>query len=305
MAKRAAVDDGIVVVGARSYPLRDAYHSLLRMRWSGVLAVIATLYLVANLVFAAGYTLTGGIHGARPGSLRDAFFFSVQTLGTMGYGTMAPSSTLANGLVVAESIAGVVLTALATGIVFTRFSQTRGELVFTSRICISPMNGIPTVAMRVGNDRASAIVDAVVRVVVTRTEKTLEGVTFYRMLDLKLVRDRAPVLSRSWTILHTIDEESPLWGLTPETAAEDDVELYVNITGTDDTSLQPVHGRRRYLNDALAWGARPADVLSDLPDGRVQLDVRAFDDVVATQPTVAFPYPTKNGRDNVDDLLSE
>ena len=290
-ARTQSSDDGIVVVGAASHPLRDAYHSILRMRWPSALGLIALLFLVANAVFGLAFTLVGGVSGARDGSFRDAFFFSVQTMGTVGYGAMYPTSTAANLLVVAESVASVIFTALATGIVFARFSQTRGRIIFTSRVCIAPMDGVPTLTLRIANDAASTIFDAAVRLVATRTAKTKEGMTFYRLSDLTLTRDRAPALSRSWTVMHPIDEKSPLFGLTPEDFARDEIEIMASVVGTDDTSLQPVHARRRYETKDIAWGARPADVLSELPDGRIALDVRRFDEVVATQPTETFPYP--------------
>ncbi|MDB4935418.1 MAG: Kef-type transport system, putative NAD-binding component [Labilithrix sp.] len=291
MARATPLDDGIVVVGTASHPLRDAYHSLLRMRWAGVLATIALLFLTANAIFGFLFMLSGGIAGARPGSLRDAFFFSVQTIGTVGYGAMYPTSTTANLLVLAESIVGVILTALATGIVFARFSQTSAILVFTSKVCIGPMDGVPTLMLRVGNDRSSTIFEAMIRVVVVRTIKTKEGMTFYRMLDLPLVRERSLALSRSWTVMHTIDEKSPLFGMTPSSCELEEVEITASVVGTDDTSLQPVHARKRYETKDIVWGARPADVLSDLPNGLIQLDVRKFDEIVATQPTETFPYP--------------
>lgn len=291
VARSSLQDEGIVVIGATSHPLRDAYHSLLRMRWPGVLFTIACLFLVANAVFAVLYMLAGGVTGARDGSLRDAFFFSVQTIGTVGYGAMYPSSTAANLLVTAESIVGVILTALATGIVFARFSQTSSRLVFTSKVCIGPMDGVPTVMLRVGNDRASTIFEATIRVTVTRTVVTKEGVTFYRMIDLPLTRERSLVLSRSWTVMHVIDEKSPLFGTTPDQCKLEELEITASVVGTDDTSLQPVHARQRYETKDIVWGARPADVLSDLPDGRIALDVRKFDEVVPTQPTETFPYP--------------
>jgi inward rectifier potassium channel len=279
------------VVGATSHPVRDAYHSLLRMTWPGVLLTIALLFLLANAVFALLFMEVGGVTGARDGSLRDAFFFSVQTLGTVGYGAMYPTSMGANLLVTAESIVGVILTALATGIVFARFSQTTSMLVFTSKVCISPMDGVPTVMLRVGNDRESTIVEATIRVVMIRTITTQEGMPFYRMVDLPLQRDRSLALSRSWTVLHVIDEKSPLFGLTPEGCDLQEVEITASVTGTDDTSLQPVHARRRYEAKDIVWGARPADALSELPDGRIQLDVAKFDEIIPTQPTEAFPYP--------------
>lgn len=291
MARISTLDDGIVVIGTTKHPLRDAYHSLLRMNWAGVLLTIALIFLAANALFAVLFMAVGGVTGARDGSLRDAFFFSVQTLGTVGYGAMYPTSTGANVLVTAESIVGVILTALATGIVFARFSQTTSRLVFTSKVCISPMDGVPTVMLRVGNDRESTIVEASIRVVMIRTVTTQEGMLFYRMVDLPLQRDRSLALSRSWTVLHVIDEKSPLFGLTPDACSLHEVEITASVTGTDDTSLQPVHARRRYEAKDIAWGARPADVLSELSDGRIQLDVAKFDQIIPTQPTETFPYP--------------
>ncbi len=286
-------EDDIVVVGARAHPLRDGYHSLLKMRWSGVLATIALLFLALNAVFAVCYMLTGGVVGVRPGVFRDAFFFSVQTMGTIGYGAMYPTSTAANTLVVAESIVGLVLTALSTGIVFARFSQTSGQLIFSDKVTISPMNGVPTLALRIGNDRASTIFEATVRVAVIRTERTQEGVLFYRLYDAKLTRDRSIALARSWTVMHTIDKDSPLFGFTPDACVKDEIELVVSVVGTDDTSLQPVHARRRYGTGDVVWGARLADVLRELPDGRLELDVRKFHDLLPTEPTPEFPYPGK------------
>jgi inward rectifier potassium channel len=111
------------------------------------------------------------------------------------------------------------------------------------------------------------------------------------MIDLPLTRERSLALSRSWTVMHPIDEKSPLFGLGPEAFERDEIEITASVMGTDDTSLQPVHGRRRYETKDIVWGARPADVLSETPDGRLQLDVTKFDAIVATQPTETFPYP--------------
>jgi inward rectifier potassium channel len=291
VARYTAQDEGIDVVGTTPHPVRDAYHSLLRMSWAGVLLTIALVFLAVNAIFALLFVEVGGIAGAHDGSLRDAFFFSVQTLGTVGYGAMYPTSTAANVLVTAELIVSVILTALAMGMVFARFSQATSMLVFTSKVCIAPMDGVPTVMLRVGNDRESTIVEATIHVVMIRTVTTKEGMLFYRMVDLPLQRDRSLALSRSWTVLHVIDEKSPLFGLTPEMCELNEVEITASVTGTDDTSLQPVHARRRYEAKDFAWGARPADVLAEMPDGRIQLDVKKFDLITATQPTEAFPYP--------------
>ncbi len=287
--------DGVVVVGATSHPLRDAYHSLLKMRWGALLAVIAGTFLGVNFLFALGYLALGGVHGAREGSLGDAFYFSVETMGTIGYGAMYPEGDAANVLMVAQSVVGLILTALATGIVFARFQQSSGMVVFSHRAAISMFDGVPTLALRVGNDRASAIFDAQVRVTLTRTEKTREGVLFYRMYDLQLVRERAPALYRSFSIMHKIDESSPLRTMSPKACKVEEVELLVTLVGTDDTSLQPVHGRKRYTDADIVWGARLADVLRERPDGILELDIRKFHDMVPTEPTPEFPYPESGG----------
>jgi inward rectifier potassium channel len=285
--------DDIVVVGATRHPLRDAYHLLLTASWPQCIGIIAAAFLVVNAMFATAFVATGGVAGARPGSFADAFFFSAQTLGTIGYGAMYPMSTGANMIVVVESLVGVLFAALSTGIVFARFSRSTEAMVFARRPCISPMDGKPTLMVRIGNDREGAIVEALVRISFVKTERTKEGVTIYRMRDLTLVRERTQALARTWNVMHVIEADSPLFGATPESCEQEEVELIVTVFGTDGTSLQPVHGRHRYLARDLLWGARPCDVLSDLPDGRLQLDVRRFHDVVPTDPTSSFPYPAK------------
>ena len=242
-------------------------------------------------MFAFAYLSAGGIAGARSGSLADHFFFSVQTMGTIGYGVMHPLSSAAEVLVTAEVIVGVSLVALASGMLFAKFSIPRARMQFAEWATISPFDGVPTLMFRLGNERASQIIEATVRVVLVRTERTAEGVVYYRLRDLRLERDRSPALSRSWTVMHTIDEASPLHGATPETLARDEVEFRVTVVGIDETSAQNVHARYTYDHEQTRWGARHADMLSELPDGRLQLDMREFHRVVPTSPTPAFPYP--------------
>jgi inward rectifier potassium channel len=210
---------------------------------------------------------------------------------------MYPTSVAANVVMIVESVTSLVVTAVATGLVFAKFSRSTARIVFSKSAVIGPMNGIPTLMIRVGNERGNSILEATVRVVLTRTEKLEEGTTFYRLVDLRLTRDRSPAMARSWTVLHPIDEGSPLFGATPESMKRDEIEITVNIVGTDDTSLQPVHARRLYLDGEVLWGARHADVLSEDEAGNVVLDVRKFHDVVATKPTPAFPYP-REGRED-------
>lgn len=283
-------EDDIVVVGARGMPLRDLYHAALRASWPVTLMVIVGSFLISNVVFATIYESVGGIAEAREGSYFDAFFFSVETMATIGYGAMHPVGTAAHVLVVLEAIFGLLITALSTGLVFAKFSQPTSRIVFSRFAAISPMNGVPTLAFRVGNQRGNTVAEATIRVAAVKTEKTAEGVTFYRMTDLVLSRDRSPALARSWNVLHPITESSPLHGGSPEAYQLAELELIVTVVGTDDTSLQPVHARHRYTADDVLWGARLADVLSERSDGRLQLDVRRFDEVLPSEATEAFPY---------------
>jgi inward rectifier potassium channel len=284
-------DYQIKIVGDRATPLRDFYHALVRLPWWATIATIVGLFLIANALFALGFLVTGGVVHARAGSFADAFFFSVQTMGTIGYGAMYPESRAANLLMVGESISGLTLTALAAGLVFGKFSRPTARLVFTREAVISPMNGIPTLQFRLGNQRGNQIVDAQIRAVAVRTERTLEGNTFYRSVDLRLSRERTFSLSRSWTVLHPIDDASPFHDLTPEQADAQELELHVMVVGLDDTTMQTVHGGHRYFAKHILWGARHADVLSDEGPDLLILDLRKFHDVERTQPTPDFPYP--------------
>jgi inward rectifier potassium channel len=287
-------DYQIRVVGDRRAPLRDFYHALLRLPWSVTIAVIAGTFLGVNALFALGFEMTGGVANARSGSFADAFFFSAQTMGTIGYGAMYPQSTAANVLVVVEAIAGLTLTALATGLVFTKFSRSTARVAFTREAVISPVNGVPTLMFRMSNQRGNQIVDAQIRVVLSRTERTAEGRTFYRMYDLVLARERIPSLSRSWTVFHPIDPGSPLHRIGPDEAREQGVELRATVVGLDDITMQTVHASHQYYGAAILWGARHADVLSEETSGDLVLDLAKFHDIEPTEPTPEFPFPARS-----------
>jgi inward rectifier potassium channel len=283
----------IRVLGARATPLRDLYHLLLRRSWGFTFAVIASAFLTANALFALAYLAVGGVANARHGSFADSFFFSVQTLATIGYGAMYPNAAAAHALVVAESILGILLTALVTGLVFAKFSRSTARIVFAEGAVIGPMNGRPTLSIRVGNERGNQIVDAHIRVVLIRSERIQEGTqtsTFYRMVDLALAREHSLSLSRSWTVQHPIDEASPLHGATPASFADQESEIQIMVVGLDDTSMQTVHAAHRYFAHQICWGARYKDILSEAEDGALVLDLGRFHEMEPTAPTAEFPY---------------
>lgn len=271
-------DQEIKAIGVPRTPLRDFYHALMRLSWPTTLLVIVGTYLVANAIFAGIYTIVGGVSNVAHPSFLWSFFFSVQTMGTIGYGAMSPESVGANVVVVSESVVSLLLTAVSTGLVFAKFSRPTARLVFSRNATISKMDGKPTLAFRVGNARSNRIVEARVRLAMVRTETTLEGRTFYRMLDLHLARERILSLQRSWTVMHVIDERSPLHGETKASLIEKEVELFVAVSGTDDTWMQTVHASHRYFAEEIVFNSRHADVLMER-DGRLVLDLTRFHDL--------------------------
>jgi inward rectifier potassium channel len=289
--RTTTTDNGVTVIGAPRTTLRDFYYLFLKVRWSGAIAVIVAAYLALNALFALAYFSIGGVANARAGSFYDAFCFSVETMGTVGYGAMYPTSRAANLIMIAESVTSLIVTAVATGLIFAKFSRSSARIVFSKHAVIGPMDGVPTLMLRVGNERGNQILEATIRVAMMRTEVTKEGTKFYRMYDLRLARERSPAMSRSWTVLHPIDESSPLSGVTPESVTRDEIEILANLVGTDDTSLQPVHARKRYEEHEIVWGARHEDILTEDGNGNVVLDIRRFHDIRPTEPFEGFPYP--------------
>jgi inward rectifier potassium channel len=280
MASPPQDDTGIDVVNAPQDVWGDLYHELLRLPWPFTLLVIAALLLAVDVLFAFVFLWTGGIANARPGSFADAFFFSVQTLGTIGYGTLYPQSLAANLAVTAESIVALVAVALSTGIVFTKFSMPVARIEYARNVVVFQQDGVRTLAVRLANRRGNFIVEAQVRVTLIRGETTKEGVFNYRLYDLALVRDRSSAFGRSWTILHRLDERSPLRDATQESLLREDLELLVAVIGIDGTTYQTLHGRHRYVPEDFLFGARYADMLSPKPDGRLSLDYAKLHDTV-------------------------
>jgi inward rectifier potassium channel len=284
----AAPPTRIVIHGEARLRISDAYHAFLIRPWRWVLGAIAGGFLFVNLVFAILYWAFGGVGGAD--GFADDFFFSVQTAGTVGYGAMYPVTRIANVLMVAESVTSLIVTALATGLIFSKFSRSTARMRFSKHVCITPINGVPTLTLRIGNQRGNAIVEALIHVTLSRTEISDEGERFYRQYDLPLTRDRAPAMTRTWTVMHPITEWSMLKDATPESLAAIEAEILVSVTGIDDTSMQNVHARTSYDHQEIAWGMRLADLLRETPEAFV-VDLTKFDDVVPTVATATFPYP--------------
>lgn len=261
----------------------DFYHSMLTASWLEFFLGLGLVFFAINLLFALLYTAdSNGIAGARTGSLSDAFFFSVQTFGSIGYGAMTPHTVYANVLVTAESFFSIVNIAVATGLVFARISRPTARVLFSNVAVINRFDGMPTLMFRAANQRGNQILDANIHVSFARQAVTREGITMRRFEELKLVRSRTPLFALSWTIMHRIDETSPLHGQTVETLMDNQAELIALLGGTDETLSELIYARQSYRPHQILWERRFIDVLSPVTNGKLVVDLTRFHDTEAT-----------------------
>ncbi len=268
---------GVIWLGMETARQRDLYARFLTLSVRSFLALFAGAYLVINVLFALLYLAdAGGIGNARPGSFADAFFFSVQTMATIGYGNMFPKSVFANLVVTAETIVGLLAFAVTTGLIFARFSRPSARVLFSDVAVITPFEGTPALMFRMANARRNVILQAEVRVTLLRREETAEGVEIQRQRDLKLLRQHSSFFGLTWTVIHHIDKTSPLHGATPESLRAAETVVAVLLAGTDETLNQTVHARFAYSAEKILWNHRLADVITRAPDGRRIIDLTHF-----------------------------
>ena len=255
---------------------KDAYHFLRTASWTRLLVFMAALWIAVNLVFATIlYVGDAAILNARPGSFLDRFWFSVQTMATIGYGYMVPMDSLAHTVVTIESFVGILITAMATGLFFAKFSTPNAKVLFSNVAVIAPHEGQRSLMIRMANGRATAIVEANARLSMTRDETLADGRRFRRVHDLRLRRSTSPVFALSWTIFHVIDEESPLWGLDADQLRGSLASVLVTFTGIDDSLATPVHTRYSYQFADLRFDEDFVDILGEDARGRY-IDFAAF-----------------------------
>ena len=267
------------VLGLDDSRLTDLYHSLMRASWPALLAGVVLMFIATNALFAVAYMLVRGVENARPGSFTDAFFFSVQTMATIGYGQMVPTSVIANILVTIEALIGLLALALITGLLFAKFSRPSARVRFSKVAIVSNRDGVPSLQFRMANLRANRILDASARVVFARQEKTLEGEEMRRFYDLKLQRERSSLFIYSWTAIHPITEDSPMSGVSKEAMEAASAEVIVSVIGLDETFAQTIHARYSYKPRDILWDHRFVDILERGPDGLLSIDYTHFDDV--------------------------
>jgi len=272
--------DQVTMTGLPRDGWRDAYHRLLTLPTPIFLATLAAGFLIVNAAFGGLYMLDPkGIANARPGKFWDFFFFSVQTLGTLGYGVLSPVSLYANILVALEVFLGLLNLGVATGLLFARISRPTARIMFSNKAVVTPLNGLPTLMLRAANRRRNLVLEAEVSVTLAYDVITLEGEKLRRFAELIPVRARTPLFFLTWQIMHQITPESPLYGETAESLAAKMAEVLVVIRGLDETFVSTIHARASYLPDEIVWGRRFADILSTTADGRREVDFTRFHDV--------------------------
>jgi inward rectifier potassium channel len=271
--------------GIRFGAALSLYHSMLTMTWPRFLGALAAGYMLGNVFFALCYlacgpdALAGAEHEGIPSPFWRAFFFSVQTFSTIGYGHVSPSGFAANIVVTIESLSGLLLFTIATGMLFARISRPSAKILFSDHAVIAPYRGIHGFMFRIANARSNQIVELRAKVYVTLLEG--EGARRVRAFHrLRLEYDDITFFALNWTIVHPIDEASPLASLDAKSFAAVDAEFLILLTGIDDTFSQTVQTRSSYKGHEIVWGAKFADMYEHGPDGeRTAIDLAKLDDI--------------------------
>ena len=269
-----------VIKGQDGSQWLDIYHFILTAPWSLFFVGVASVFAIVNTFFALLYMADPrGIQNAT--GFWDYFLFSVQTIGSANYTVMMPKTIYANVVVSVEAFFGILNLALITGVTFARFSRPFSRVIFSEVAVITPFDGVPTLMFRAANQRGNQILNASVSVSLARSLTTREGIVMRRFEELDLVRSRTPLFGLSWTVMHQIDEASPLYGLTFEKLRDMQVEIIILLSGTDDALSDIIYARHSYMPEEILWNRRFVDVLAIAPTGRRVVDLRHFHE---TQP---------------------
>lgn len=257
--------DGSFNVARRGLRLGSSlsvYHLMLTTSWARFMALVVGSYLLFNGAFGVAFVLCGpdALSGGDGAGFARAFFFSVETFSTIGYGVIGPVGMAANLVVTAEALVGLLWLALATGLLFARFSRPTAKVLFSRSAVIAPYHGIKAFEFRIANARSSQLIEVEAKVIFARFED-VHGRAVRRFYALTLERDAVTFFPLAWTIVHPISESSPLRDLTREGLRACDGEFLVLLTGVEETFAQRVHARSSYKWDEIVWDAKFSDIL--------------------------------------------
>jgi inward rectifier potassium channel len=263
-------------IGTQKKWLQDLYHSLLVFSWTKFFFSYLVFFALFNIIFAYLYWLFPGAISGTDNSFWQSFVFSVQTFSTVGYGTFSPHSDWAHGIVIIESVLSVFVTAVLTGLIFSKFSRPSARIIFSDKILINDFDGKRTLMFRMGNLRANLIAQAQVNLVALMSFKTVEGQSIRRQVDLNVTRSTSLFFALTWSVMHVIDETSPLYQLTLEDFKKQAIDIGVSLIGYDSTFSQSIHANCIYKPEDIIFDRYFADVFQD-QDGRVvSIDYNKF-----------------------------
>lgn len=267
-------------IGLKKSLFHDVYYRVLRASWLKFFSFSALCYLVINFAFALLYFLSPAeILNVRPDSLWDSFIFSFQTSSTVGYGYFLPKSDTAHALVIVDTMVGIFYVAIVTGLAFSKFARPSAKVLFSNNIILSTFDGIPTLMFRVANGRDTHIVDAGLNVAALLPYESKEGHKMRRFYPLNLVSNNNPTFTLSWTVMHQLTEDSPLFGMSIEEMIEKRVLVFASFTGIDDVLSQTVHSNNRYTTDKFLKAKKFVDILEDGKENDYVLDFTKFHEV--------------------------
>jgi inward rectifier potassium channel len=270
----------IITEGLSREILQDLFHHFMTVSWPRLFATIAAFFLVFDLLFGCLYHFVPGcIANLNPPGFMGDFFFSVETLATVGYGDMHPQTLYGHAVAMIEIFVGLMMLAIITGIMFARFSRPRARFLFAKTAVVRPIDGKVTLMFRAANARQNVVQEASVRLRMLRDAVTEEGFSIRRIIDLPLLRSRHPVFSLGWTIMHVIDDKSPLAGETAQSLDASSTTFILTLDGTDETTGQVLMARCEYPSSAIRWDYAFRDVLI-YNDGTLHIDYSKFDEVL-------------------------
>jgi inward rectifier potassium channel len=275
----------LVKLNVKEFDLRDTYHLILTLTWPGFAGVVFGIYLLINVFFAILYMLNPrAIAEMAPGSFFDAFFFSVETLATVGYGHMYPETFYGHLIAMLEIMVGMFGLAVITGLIFVRFSRPTARIQFSKVAVIAPFDGVPNLMIRVANLRHQAMVEPEFRMLFMWDTVTAEGDDVRRFRSLRLEFDHLIAFPAVMTIRHPIDEESPLFGLTPEDSQKQDIRILASIVGVDTVIVAPVQSLRDYNYDQIEWNRRFVEIYDQNEAGDWTVDYARIDETEDIAP---------------------
>lgn len=249
-------------IGTHEKWTQDIYHRLLICSWPRFFLIYLVLFLVFNLFFASCYWINPNSVSGSENSFWHCFVFSVQTFTTVGYGVFHPGTDYSHFLVITELILSVFVTAVLTGLIFAKFSRPSARIIFSNNILINTFEGKRTLMLRMGNLRGNQIAEAQVRMVMLKNFKTAEGQSIRRQIDLKLTRDVSLFFALTWSIMHVIDESSPLYNVKESDFKAENIEFAISVIGYDSTFSQTIHANVIYSPEDIAFDRYFADVFN-------------------------------------------